>query len=86
VVCPRPSLKSSTISASSLTTSPALIWVGSMVADHPVEWERANIRDWARQLKVSQQALALRLQEAGLAPDDFYARFVAGQRHVERAC
>jgi Zn-dependent peptidase ImmA (M78 family) len=47
--------------------------------ERPTDWERAQIRDWAGQLKVSQQAMALRLEELGLAPPGFFGRFVAGQ-------
>jgi Zn-dependent peptidase ImmA (M78 family) len=49
-----------------------------------VEWPRADIREWARQLKVSQQALALRLEGIGLAPTGFFGRIVAGQLTRER--
>ncbi|TWB04672.1 XRE family transcriptional regulator [Bradyrhizobium stylosanthis] len=45
----------------------------------PIEWSRHDLREWARQLKVSQQALALRLEEVGIAPRGYYSRIVAGQ-------
>jgi len=52
--------------------------------NEPVEWTRAEIREWARQLKVSQQALALRLEDLRIAPTGFYNRMVAGQQKVVR--
>ena len=52
--------------------------------DEPVEWARGKVTDWARKLKVSQQALALRLEELGLAPAGFYGRLIAQQQHVLR--
>ena len=52
--------------------------------NHPIEWDRNDIREWAQQLKVSQQALALRLEEMGLAPEGFYGRIVAGQKRTVR--
>ncbi len=42
----------------------------------PENWERDYIRRCATRLKVSQQALALRLEEMGLAPPGFYSQFV----------
>lgn len=50
----------------------------------PVEWRRNDIREWAQQLKVSQQALALRLEDVHVAPVGFYGRIVAGQQRAER--
>jgi Zn-dependent peptidase ImmA (M78 family) len=50
----------------------------------PVDWPRNDLRDWATQLKVSQQAIALRLEEVGVAPAGYFARLVAGQRGAER--
>lgn len=52
--------------------------------NHPVEWAREDIREWARQLKVSQQALALRLEDLGIAPSGFFSRIVAGQQRLAR--
>jgi Zn-dependent peptidase ImmA (M78 family) len=52
--------------------------------NEPVEWARGDIRDWARQLKVSQQALALRLEDIGLAPTGFFGRIVGGQHKADR--
>lgn len=43
--------------------------------NRPVEWDRSSILSWSRKLKVSQPALALRLEQAGLAPVGFYARY-----------
>jgi Zn-dependent peptidase ImmA (M78 family) len=44
----------------------------------PVEWHSGQIQDWAKKLKVSQQALALRLEHLGLAPEGFHRRFIWG--------
>jgi Zn-dependent peptidase ImmA (M78 family) len=52
--------------------------------NEPVEWARQDIREWARQLKVSQQALALRLENIGIAPHGFFDRIVAGQQKIAR--
>jgi Zn-dependent peptidase ImmA (M78 family) len=49
----------------------------------PVEWARKDIREWARRLKVSQQALALRLESIGIAPRGFFDHIVAGQQKTE---
>ena len=46
----------------------------------PVEWPVDSLRVWARRLNVSQQALALRLERLGVAPDGFYRRLVEAQR------
>jgi Zn-dependent peptidase ImmA (M78 family) len=50
----------------------------------PIEWNRSDLRDWAQQLKVSQQALALRLQDVGVAPPGYYGRIVAGQQKLAK--
>jgi Zn-dependent peptidase ImmA (M78 family) len=47
--------------------------------NEPVMWEREVIQVWARRLKVSQSALALRLESLGLAPSGFYAGLAKGQ-------
>jgi Zn-dependent peptidase ImmA (M78 family)/transcriptional regulator with XRE-family HTH domain len=47
----------------------------------PVDWALGDIRDLAAKLKVSHQTLALRLEELGLAPDGFFGRIRASQRH-----
>jgi Zn-dependent peptidase ImmA (M78 family) len=52
--------------------------------NEPVEWPREDIREWAKQLKVSQQALALRLEELNVAPEGFFDRIVAGQQKIKR--
>ncbi len=44
-----------------------------------IDWDPAVIRYAARQLHVSQQALALRLENAGLAPKGYFDSFVALQ-------
>jgi Zn-dependent peptidase ImmA (M78 family) len=43
--------------------------------NEPVDWTFGEVAAWARQLKVSQAALALRLEQAKLAPEGFYSRF-----------
>lgn len=50
----------------------------------PVEWPRHELREWAKQLKVSQQALALRLEEVHVAPRGYYSRIVAGQEATSK--
>ncbi len=45
--------------------------------DRPVEWDQQTIVDAARRLRVSQQALVLRLEELGQAPMGFYDRWMA---------
>lgn len=50
--------------------------------DRPVDWPIDDIRLWARRLKVSQQALALRLEALGVAPVGFFRGIVARQREV----
>lgn len=44
--------------------------------DGPLNWEDATINDAARDLKVSAQALAIRLEELGRAKPGFNARFI----------
>ena len=41
----------------------------------PVNWNDSDISRWARKLKVSRRALALRLVHLGLAPDDFAGKY-----------
>lgn len=43
--------------------------------NEPVEWSSSEIAAWAKALKVSQVALALRLEHVGLAPQGFFMRF-----------
>jgi Zn-dependent peptidase ImmA (M78 family) len=43
---------------------------------HPMEWGDATVREAAKQLKVSPQALAIRLEELGKAPPGFNRRFI----------
>lgn len=45
-----------------------------------VNWSRGDILNWAMRLKVSQMALALRLEHLGLAPPGFHRRFVGSKR------
>ena len=45
----------------------------------PREWNLADVRHWARRLKVSQQALAIRLERLGVAPQGFFNRVVEQQ-------
>lgn len=47
--------------------------------NQPVEWDLDDVRNWARRLKVSQQALALRFEAVGLAPLGFFGRIRAQQ-------
>lgn len=42
--------------------------------NEPREWALDEIRNWARRLKVSQQALAIRFEALGLAREGFYGR------------
>ncbi len=51
--------------------------------NEPVEWDAEQIRRAARALKVSQRALALRLEQANLAPGGFYDRFKQRQGEFE---
>ena len=44
--------------------------------NEPVEWTDQQVRMTARRLKVTQQALALRLEQAGVAPGGFYRDFL----------
>jgi len=43
--------------------------------NEPVNWKRDEIASWARRLKVSQMALALRLEQLGLATSGFHRKF-----------
>ena len=43
--------------------------------NQPIDWSFGEVAAWAKKLKVSQGALALRLEQAKLAPEGFYARF-----------
>ena len=52
------------------------------VPNKPVEWTLEDIRFWAGRLKVSQQALALRLEKLGYAPAGFMRRIRAQQPKV----
>lgn len=45
----------------------------------PVEWEEKDVAKWATRLKVSQIALALRLEQLGLAPAGSSRRFDFGK-------
>ena len=47
----------------------------------PREWDPDYIRDWANELNVSQQSLALRFEQLELAPKGFFARFRGQQHH-----
>lgn len=50
----------------------------------PVDWDFEQIAYLAQRLKVSQQALALRLEALGVAPEGLFRRLVAQQRRVKR--
>jgi len=52
--------------------------------NEPIEWTLPQIANWARRLKVSQQALSLRFEGLGLAPVGFYDRICAQQERIER--
>jgi Zn-dependent peptidase ImmA (M78 family) len=52
--------------------------------NEPQEWTLDEIRNWARRLKVSQQALAIRFEALGLAREGFYARIRAQQGQAAR--
>lgn len=43
--------------------------------NEPVDWSLDSVSQWARMLKVSRQALALRMEQAELAPKGFGAKF-----------
>lgn len=62
--------------AAFLMPTAALRAVLSYWPNEPENWERDYIRRCATRLNVSQQALALRLEEMGLAPPGFYSRFI----------
>jgi hypothetical protein len=47
--------------------------------NQPVRWPFSDIAIWARKLKVSQQALALRLEQLGVAPPGYYDLLVSQQ-------
>jgi Zn-dependent peptidase ImmA (M78 family) len=50
--------------------------------NQPVAWKREQIDNWAARLKVSRIALALRLEQLGLAPEGFHVKFkVRGSSH-----
>ena len=53
--------------------------------NQPREWAGGEIRNWARQLKVSQQALALRFEGLGLAPNGYFAQYRAHQAQLNPA-
>src|SRR5690606_22504959 len=48
--------------------------------NQPVEWDFDDIVSWSARLKVSQQALALRLESLGIAPVGYYQRLREQQR------
>lgn len=50
--------------------------------NQPADWPLDDIRNWARRLKVSQQALALRFEAVGLAAVGFFGRLRAQQVHI----
>lgn len=43
--------------------------------NQPVEWSETDIARWASRLKVSRRALALRLEQLGIAPSGFNKKF-----------
>lgn len=48
--------------------------------DKPIEWDFSWLAQWARRIKVSQQALALRLEQLRAAPLGYYKRLLAHQQ------
>lgn len=48
------------------------------------DWDREDIVRFARYLKVSQQAVALRLEELGLAPKGYFAQFRESQLKIDK--
>jgi Zn-dependent peptidase ImmA (M78 family) len=50
----------------------------------PVEWAEKDVARWATRLKVSQIALALRLEQLGLAPAGFSRKFNWGKPPAKR--
>ena len=48
--------------------------------NQPVTWRQEDINLWATRIKVSRIALALRLEQLGLAPDGFHVRFKRKKR------
>lgn len=53
--------------------------------NEPIDWQPAIIGEASRELKVSRQALAIRLEELGLAPEGFNRAFVARPKAREKA-
>lgn len=47
--------------------------------NEPQEWDLDDIRNWADRLKVSQQSLALRFENLGIAPAGYYNAYRARQ-------
>jgi Zn-dependent peptidase ImmA (M78 family)/DNA-binding XRE family transcriptional regulator len=52
--------------------------------NEPVEWSATDIASWAKRLKVSRRALAIRLEELNLAPDGYSDRFAWGGAAPQR--
>lgn len=52
--------------------------------NRPVDWDFEDVAAWAARLKVSQQALALRLEGLGVAPAGYYRRLRDQQRRRQR--
>ena len=50
----------------------------------PEFWPQSKIKEWAQTIKVSQQSLALRLEQLGLAPIGYFNWFENQQAHLER--
>jgi Zn-dependent peptidase ImmA (M78 family)/DNA-binding XRE family transcriptional regulator len=44
--------------------------------NEPVDWAGSEVAEWAKQLKVSRRALAIRLEALGVAPQGFNKQFV----------
>ncbi len=50
----------------------------------PIDWDGRRIIEFAAQFKVSQQAMALRLEAIGIAPDGFFNSFKEKQPKIKR--
>jgi Zn-dependent peptidase ImmA (M78 family) len=70
--------------AAFLIPSDALRLVLPYWPNQPVTWKSKDIDEWANKLNVSRIALALRLEQLGLAPDGFHVRFKARKKAQKR--
>jgi Zn-dependent peptidase ImmA (M78 family) len=70
--------------AAFLMPTPALRSVLPLWPDKAIEWPDETIRGCARRLNVSAQALAIRLEELGIAQPGLNRRFVAQSKAAEK--